>query len=424
MKRKVVISAEGIATTLGDSFSEILEKAGSGNVGIHKIADDKIANSFCKYLGTIDYIDEKKLKIQGKNLLNRVNKILSYAFLKSLENYDTAAFQGNDGLFIGTQLQYIDSGMLKAILENCTTLDGIDISLMGSFLNKTSPISGLKLLPTVPSHTFSKNLGLHGNGNLFYAGRTSGIANLCLAYEEIAYGRMDHAIVGSAFSVVDDYEIFESCGSKIAKRNENSDSDSKIICPFDKKHSGSCYAEGASCLILESEEVALKNNNEIICYVDGFAINSFPENEIAELSSLGFINVMKNACKSADISFDDIDCVYTNANSYPNWDDAELKAISEVGSTHKFRVANTKYALGDSNCASGIIDCALAAYSIKNNCNFPQQPHLQFNEGVSARLRECFNYDNSINRVIVNNAGEYGNYCSVILSKYGEKNNE
>lgn len=422
MKRKVVISAMGIATSLGDNCSDIFERCLNGECGVKVISNSKLKNDFCNYAGIIDYIDTAKVNVQGKNLLNRGNKLLVYSLVKAVENIsgEEKIISDNDGLFIGNSLNVIDSSVLKVIIENCRSENGLDLALMGNILNRTSPISGLKLLPTAPSHTIAKHLDMHGNGNLDYTGRTSGIVNLFLAYNEVTNGRMDRAFVGSAFSAFEEYEFFELCKKGMMRKVVSSDNDSELIQPFEKNHNGTIYAEGSVILFVETEESANKNGRDIICYIDGGAVNTYPGNNIGDLAENGFINVMNNACISSNIDFSDVDHVFTNANSYPQWDDAELSALTHMSLKHIFRIVNTKYTIGDTDSASGLIDCAIAAYSLKNNVEFPQKKDMIFDNNVDKKVIESFKSQGQNNRVIINSAGEYGNYCSIVLSKSGE----
>ena len=421
MKKRVVISAIGIVTSMGDELKEVWNKVQNGESGIIQIEDEKIRSQYCQFGGLVNYIDTKKMNIQGKNVLNRSNKLLVYSLLKALEmyKYEEGQFDDNDPIYIGNQMQYIDESILKVILNNCITEDGLDLSIMGSFLNKMSPLSGIKLLPTTPSHTIAKHIGAHGEGCINYTGSNSGLANLYLAYNQIASGRVDRAIVCASNSPFSSYEYYWLCNEGQIRKTKLEDDEKQLLFPFDKKHNGTIPAEGAATIILESEESALVNNREILCYIEGGSMNTFAGENYTSLTCEGFVKTMQYACEGADIDFKELDLVYTNANSYAEWDNVELEALLELSKDGRISICNSKGCLGETSVAASLFDCALAAESLANGV---YNPVVNYSECALERKEDVsgfFEAPDKYQYALINSASNGGNYCSVIISKNG-----
>jgi 3-oxoacyl-(acyl-carrier-protein) synthase len=426
MKKKVVISAIGIVTSLGENRKDVWNKVQNGESGIILIKDENVQNNYCQFGGVINYVDTKKINIQGKNVLNRSNKLLVYSVLKALEmyKYEEGVFGDNDPIYIGNQMQYIDESILKLILDNCITEEGMDLSSMGEFLNKMSPLSGIKLLPTTPSHTIAKYLGAHGEGCINYTGSTSGLANLYLAYNQIASGRVERATICASNSPFSSYEYYWLCQEGRLRKTNAEETGGQMLFPFDKKHNGTIAAEGAATIILESEDSALRNDREILCYVEGGSMNTFPGENYLSLTSEGFANTMQCACECAGVEFGDMDIVYTNANSFAEWDNAELEALLKLSGDSKISICNSKGCLGDAGVAAGLFDCALAMESLRQGAYSPVVNYSESDLAEKEDVSRLFEAPEKYQYALINSAGAGGNYCSIVMARNGGANHE
>lgn len=421
MKRRVVISSIGIATSLGDEIDEVFERIEKKECGIHTIADEKVRRDDFPFAGIMDYVETRKMDIQGKNVLNRTNKLLAYSLLKALKmyGYEEGMFADNDAIYIGNQMQNVDEDVLKVVINNCIIEDRIDLSKIGAVLKKIPPSSGIKILTTTSSHTIGKHLEIHGEGNINYTGSTSGLSNLYLAYNQVASGRINRAIVCAANSPFSSYEYYCLCQEGRLRKSSVGEKESELLYPFDKKHCGTVYSEGSATFIVESEESALKNNRKILCYIEGGALNTFPGETYFSLESKGFEYTMKCACENSNLAFSDIDFAFTNANSIPEWDNEELKAMLQLSGNGKISLSNSKANLGDSGPVAALHDCALAVYSLQNEKYLSLKNDVEPDIIENSNIGTYFEAPEKYQYVLVNSAGVGGSYCSLILSRNG-----
>lgn len=136
--------------------------------------------------------------------------------------------------------------------------------------------------------------------------------------------------------------------------------------PFSKKRSGFLFADGGGCiLILEELEQALKRGANIYTEIVNFKVNSDAYNIIQiDISGTQIVRLLKDLKGQAEIDYLNTHGTGTSTN-----DEIESKAIIEVFGNKKSQpyINSTKGILGHTIGASGAIEAAVTALSIKRS---------------------------------------------------------
>ncbi len=149
--------------------------------------------------------------------------------------------------------------------------------------------------------------------------------------------------------------------------------------PFDKNRQGLSLGEGAAVIILEEYEHAINRNADIFAEVLGYAINADAYHMTSpDPGGKGMGNVMSSALKNSDITTDDIDYINAHGTATKANDKAETMAIKKVfgpDKAEKLAISSTKSMVGHCLGASGAIEAGAAILSLTQQ-TVPPTIHL------------------------------------------------
>jgi 3-oxoacyl-[acyl-carrier-protein] synthase II len=137
--------------------------------------------------------------------------------------------------------------------------------------------------------------------------------------------------------------------------------------PFDAERDGFVLSEGASTLVLESEEFALARNAPILAEVAGYAATA-DAFHVTEPSGEGAARAMSLALDRAGVRPSDIQYINAHGTSTFAGDRAETAAIKSVFGdvAYKIPVSSTKGATGHMLGAGGTIEAAFCIKAMKD----------------------------------------------------------
>jgi 3-oxoacyl-[acyl-carrier-protein] synthase II len=238
-------------------------------------------------------------------------------------------------------------------------------------------------MPNSPAAWISICFGIHGQSSTINASCASGTYAIGEAYRRIRDGYDTTMVCGGVECLRDSSGSIMRGFDMLGALTLNSDG---LPCPFSKKRSGFLFTEGGACmLILESLEHARSRKAPIYAEVLDYTACSDAVNIIQMQKGGTQITSMLRAINRER----HID--YLNAHgtgTVPN-DEIEARAIQAVfGDSHQQPLINsTKGILGHTLGASGAIETAVAALSIKHsmvhgnltrdpidNLNLPKDP--------------------------------------------------
>jgi 3-oxoacyl-[acyl-carrier-protein] synthase II len=220
----------------------------------------------------------------------------------------------------------------------------------------------------IMSHTSAANVAqtfnIRGRVISPNAACSSSAQAIGLAFESIQSGKQDIMICGGSDELhVMTCVSFDIVQAASFKFNESPE---KTPRPFDKLRDGTVCAEGAGCLILESEESAIARGVPILGEIIGFATGSSGEN-IAQSDAESIVHCMSEALSSAGVSPQEIDYINAHATGTLVGDITEAQAIRAVFGENSVPVSSFKGHIGHTLGASGVLELAAVFEMISRN---------------------------------------------------------
>jgi 3-oxoacyl-[acyl-carrier-protein] synthase II len=206
----------------------------------------------------------------------------------------------------------------------------------------------------------------------------------------------------------------------ISTRNDDPSTASR---PFDKDRDGFVLGEGASVVILEDLEHALKRNVKIYAEMvgggssaDAYHITS-PHPE-----GFGAMLAMKEAVEEGGLALTDVDHINTHGTSTPVGDIAEPKAIVSLFGEHayKMNLNSTKSMHGHLLGAAAAIEMAATVLTVHNNIIPPTINHFTDDPEIDNKLNFTFHkpVNRTVNVALSNSFGFGGHNTSIAVKKY------
>lgn len=421
MKRSVVITGMESITSLGYDLDHTWDSLLNGISGIDKIDRFDVNAYPCQFGGEIKNFSGRKFGLTGTNVMLKYNQYELYAVMKAIDRYkwrENIDFE-NCPVYLGNQAINLDQELYDTLIKIAETTERfLDVPQIGRNLNKFPPLNGIRLLPTLPSHFIAKDNNIHGSANITYSGATSSIDALLHAERDIEMGYYEQAIVASTYTPFSAHEFLWISNLRISRKTNIEDNARELIYPFDRRHNGIVYGEGAGVILVETEESARKNNRKVLARLKGGATNVFPEDDFWKLSDTGFTRNLINTLEESELASSEIDLIYSNGTSYADWDNAEIKAIDKIWHDDSIAITSTKPNIGYLGCASGLIDCIFAIKSLSEN-KFAKI--LNFSDDKSELNGDISKYfsttPTTIDKCLINSAGAGGQYSSIIIEK-------
>lgn len=324
--RKVVVTGIGMITCLGDTIEQNWLKVKNGEKGISSetigIINNFINNGNDPSIEYAVYTTKCALKDSGLNL----------------NNYDRTRI----GCFVSSSKGGMWTFWNKEKNVSKNFLQNFLPSMVGSFISNTFRIKG----PVVN----------------FAGACATGVQSILFAANFIKRGDCDIAVAGSSEASLIPLILsgFDNMGVLTKSKMR----------PYDRSRDGFVIGDGCGIIILESEEMALRRNARIYCYVKGGCIandathiTSFNNN--AESISLAISKALENA----GVSIEEIDYINSHGTATKVNDVIETKAIKR--SFHKFAnkvsISSTKPITGHLLGAAGSVEFIISILAMKNS---------------------------------------------------------
>ena len=293
----------------------------------------------------------------------------------------------------------------------------------GNGIPRFNPFFIPKMIVDIASGLISIKFGFRGPNFTTVSACASSGNSFVDAYNYIRLGKTDVFITGGSEAAINESGIGGFNAMKaISTRNDDPKTASR---PFDKDRDGFILGEGATALILEDLDHAVKRNANIICEVAGCGLSAdayhitspHPEGN-------GAYNSMKNAIEDANMSVNDIEHINSHGTSTYLGDISEAKAIVRLFKEHAYsiNINSTKSMTGHLLGATGATEAAATALSVYNDIIPPTINHFTDDHKIDNKLNFTFHkaVKRNINAAMSNTFGFGGHNVSIILKKYSE----
>src|SRR4030067_2601486 len=407
-KRRIVITGIGVIAPNGIGKEQFWEALKEGRSGIKPISRFDTNGFKCKLGGEVSNFNPTVfLGSKGLKSLDRTARLLCSAAKLAIEDAKiTINYKNTDDIGVCT-------GTTLSSLWNFAEFERGAIK-EGPLFTNVALFPGTVM--NAASSQVSIRFNIQGFNTTISTGYSSSIDALKYAIDFIRLGRVKAALVGAveSFALVN-FIGFYRLGFFAGIKGE------ELSCPFDRRRNGIILSEGAAVIAIEDEEYARSRKANIYAEVKGLG-NCFDAYKMGKYDpdASGLKESIKKAITNSGLGITDIDYISASANSVPEQDRLETKAIKDVfgRSAYNIPVSSIKSMIGEPFSAGGLLQIAASIGSIANGfipptINYKVKDNNCDLDYVVNKSRVA-----RINNVLINNFGPGGSNASLVLSKY------
>ncbi|MFZ4523403.1 MAG: beta-ketoacyl-[acyl-carrier-protein] synthase family protein [Bacteroidales bacterium] len=400
MSKRVYITGIGIICAIGNNVSESLQSLRAGKSGIGEIT------RFPTILQGI--IPMAEVKMSTRELLKDTGN-------EGMKNLTRTALLGMKAAMEALLSAGIDD--IKAHrtgLVSGTTVGGMDRSesFYASFL--ADPEKG-RLVDVVnhdcgdSTERIAAYLGITDFVTTISTACSSSVNAIMFGSNLIKTGQLDRVVVGGTDSVT----RFTLNGFNTLMILD------KTGChPFDENRAGLTLGEGAAYLVLESEDVVVKERKTVLAEVSGYGnANDAFHQTASSPDGKGAFLAMSKAIAMSNLLPSDIDYINVHGTGTQNNDLSEGIAMERIFGDHVPPFSSTKGFTGHTLGAAGALEAVISILSIQHQVIFP---NLNFSTPMKElRIRPVAvetRHATSLRHVLSNSFGFGGNNSAVVLS--------
>lgn len=349
-RRRVFITAVGMATPLGNSAAKTIDALMAGQCGVGQHPDTRID----KQVGFIREALEVDASPSQLRSMDRVALVAQYAADEALAAAALSAEQKKQcGVFVGTGI-----GGVSSLSEAIEIHHGL--SPRRTFLVVPS------VMPNAATAQIAQTLKTTAEAQTYTTACSAGAVAIGEAFRRIRDGYLDVAIAGGTESMLTETIVTAWKQLHVLCADLSADGATGGCRPFSARRTGFALAEGAAMLVLESEEHARARNAVVIAELAGYGVSNdgtHPLRPDDEGQALAMSRCL------ADAGLAPADIGYINAHGTGTYvgDRIETSAIKRVLGAHAYDVpvSSIKGALGHTIGAAGAIEAAVTALSLQ-----------------------------------------------------------
>lgn len=367
---RIVVTGTGAVCAAGMHPDAILETVRAGKSAIGPVRQWDTAGWPVRDAGEVADFDARKLVDDRKlhKLIRRTDLFGLYAASTAIDasgilvhraTQDAAAaaiYSDRTGVYVGSgggsyENQYDFFPLL--------TVAGGDLPTFGRELANT--VNPMWLLRTLPNNVLGHigiRHGLKGPNACITNHSVGGTLAVIEAMEGLRHGEADRAVaVGHDTPIEPQLVLYYQRLGLLA---------SEVLRPFDARHDGSLFGEGAGALMLETEASAAGRNATVHGEVLGGGYACEAEGLVAiRDDGDGVARAVREALADAQLAPADVGMIVAHGNGTPGSDVSEAAAIRSVFGAAPPPVTAFKWAFGHLIAAAGIVDAVLALAALR-----------------------------------------------------------
>ena len=412
MKKRVVVTGIGAVTPVGTGVQGLWNGVLQEQSPICNVTRFDASPFNCRVAGEIpdfrpdEYVDAKRLK-----RLDRYSRLALVSGLLALQDADVKPgdFEAERvGVTVGSALGGIGSA------------EDEYVKYLSGGLRAVNPALALSVFGGAASCNLAIEFGFYGYTTANSDSCASGPIALGNALNAIRRGDADMMLAGGVEAPL--FPLTFGAFALIRAMSQRNDDPSTACRPFDKDRDGFVMAEGAAMLVLESEEHAQRRGARIYCELSGFALSNDAFHMTAPRpDGSQAARAMIEAMQDAEIPPERVTYVNAHGSSTPLNDSTETGAIKKALGDHAYQipVSGTKALTGHSLGATGAIEAAICALSIKNDW-VPATVNL-FEVGENCDLDYVAGHGRKMEHdcIVSNSFGFGGINASVVMQRAG-----
>ncbi len=360
MKKRVVITGMGIASSIGNGLDSFWRAASQGTCGIQRIQSYDPSPYTTQIAAEISDLPLADLPEFDKP--KRYPRVTQYALYCAHAAITQAGLTPDElrhtATYIGTSL----GGTPE--LESAYKL------FYTQGWKKVPPLSVIRGMPNSVANHVAIAFGLGGQNSTISNACVSSAEAIGNAYQHIKQGRCAVAVCGGTESLV--WETMMAAWCKLRVMSTQNDTPQLASRPFDKNRDGMVMADGAGILILEDLEHALARGATIHAEIIGFG-SSCDAFHVTAPHSAGQVRAIHAALDDARVGISDIQYINAHGTGTVLNDLAETATIKQVFHDYAYNIpisaqkAMTGHAIG----AAGAMEIIATTLSMQHALLLP-----------------------------------------------------
>jgi 3-oxoacyl-[acyl-carrier-protein] synthase I len=364
-RARIVITGTGAVCAAGTTPEGILDSVRAGRSSIAPIARWDTTGWPCRIAAEIaDFnpramVDDRKLH----KLIRRTDLVGLYAagcaieqagvttHRATLDERAAAVYSDRTGVFVGSgggnyENQYDFFPLMTAAKDGLPAF-GRELS------DNLNPMWLLRTLPNNVLGHIGIRHGLKGANACITNHSVGGTLAVIEAFEALRAGEADRAVaVGHETPIEPQMVLYYHAVGLLA---------TEMLRPFDARHDGSLFGEGAGALVLETEASAAARNAPVHGEIlgGGYACEAMGLTAIRDDGD-GLARAIAQALDDAGLAPADVGMIVAHGNGTAQSDTSEAAAIRSVFGAAAPPVTGFKWAIGHLIAAAGVLETVLA----------------------------------------------------------------
>ena len=399
MSKRIYITGIGIISSIGNTLPEVFSSLQSRKSGIGEITLFPTLHSNTYPIAEVKSTTEKLLKQVGSAGSHEFTRTSLLGMVAAREAIETAGI---------TDLTSYRTGLLSA-----TTVGGMDRSehFYKDFIEDQA--SG-KLRDVInhdcgdSTERIAQYLGIREFISTISTACSSSANSIMFGANLIKSGRLDRVVAGGTDSV-----------TKFTLNGFNTLMilDKEGCRPFDEHRAGLTLGEGAAYLVLESEEVVVKEGKTPLAELTGYGnANDAFHQTASSPDGTGASLAMMNALEKGNLSAADIDYINVHGTGTENNDLSEGIALERIFEDQMPLFSSTKAYTGHTLGAAGAVEAVISILSIQQGMIFPNLNWKTPMKELKIKPVSEIQRNLKLSHVLSNSFGFGGNNSAVIVS--------
>ncbi|RZJ10333.1 MAG: beta-ketoacyl-ACP synthase I [Rubrivivax sp.] len=402
--RRVVVTGQGIVSSLGNNLAEVDASLRATRSGIRFNPVYAERGMRCQVSGrpSIDLeasIDRRNLRFMGD--------AAAYAFLSMQQAIEQSGLQPHEVSNPRTGLVAGSGG--ASSMNQVWAAD----TLRAKGIRRVGPMMVTRTMASTVSACLATPFGIKGVNYSITSACSTSAHCIGHAAQLIAWGQQDVVFAGGGEE--ESWELsllFDAMGAMSSGRNDQPEQAARA---FDTGRDGFVIAGGGGMLVLEALEHAQARGASILAELIGFGATSDGHDMVAP-SGEGAVRCMRQALSTVKTPVD-----YLNAHgtSTPVGDAAELGAVREVfGADAAPMISSTKSISGHSLGAAGVQE-AIYSLLMLQGCYATASANIENLDPAAEGLKVLLErHDGPLNTVMSNSFGFGGTNATLVFSRF------
>lgn len=385
MTARIVVTGMGAVSPYGVGLELLWSKLMAGETGLHAITSFDVSHVRHRAGGQLeDFRPEQHLPVR---LVRRIDRFTVFGLIAAQQALADAGLSSESleqpvTVDVPTYRKYA-AGRDRVGITVGNNLGGWEFAerelghLWKDGPRAVSPYMATAWFPAAVQGIISIQLGIKGIGRTFLGERASGAYAIKHAAHCLRQGYADRMFAGGAEAPFSPYAALCYETSHLM----SSQAIERPTCayrPFDRDHDGLVAGEGAAFLFLERAEDAVQRGAKIYAEIAGWATTNDGYDRVQPApDGVRYAEAMRLALRRAEVSPEQVDCVFAAGSAIPVEDLTETQAIRLALGQRADSVPVTapKSAFGNLFGAATPLDVVIAVLALQHRV-IPPTLHL------------------------------------------------